>query len=258
MDVRLIPMRALDNLLRAGAHSSDGWDVDTFWHKHDMHQLLYAFDGAVEVEGRAARYKVPRQFAMWIPAGTVHRTRIQKVPSGSVFLSADMVDSPAGDPRVIVAPRVMREMIIHAMRWPFDRVADDVSTIYFDCFAKLCSEWISAEVPIALPASTDQRIAAILDFTSAHIAQVSLVDVCQAVGMSERSLRRHFRAGVGMTWEEYRQRLRIYLAIEALDRGDRSVGSIAADVGYESPAAFAKMFRTVMGIGPSDYRKSAR
>ena len=74
--------------------------------------------------------------------------------------------------------------------------------------------------------------------------------------MSERSLRRHFKTAVGMPWEEFRQRQRICLAIDALDTTTKSVGTIAADVGYENQAAFAKAFRVVMGVGPSEYRKS--
>ena len=58
----------------------------------------------VEVEGQAARYKVPNHLAVSIPAGTVHRTTIQKVRSGSIFLTPDMAESAAGSPRVVSVP----------------------------------------------------------------------------------------------------------------------------------------------------------
>ena len=258
MEVRLVPMRSPRTAPWAGAYSSDGWEVVTPWHLHDMHQLLYAFEGSVEVEGRSAHYKVPRQFAIWIPAGTIHRTAIHKVRSGSVFFSPDLVECPAGSPRVICVPKLMREMIMYSMRWPLDRPADQISASYFDCFAKLCAEWTSHEVNLILPASADERIDAIMSFTRRHIANVNMYSICHAFGMSERSLRRHFSKSVGMTWEEFRQRLRIYVAIDALDHTTRSVGSIAADVGYASQAAFAKKFRLMMGMGPTEYRRSMR
>ncbi|TAL02455.1 MAG: hypothetical protein EPO08_07145, partial [Rhodospirillaceae bacterium] len=66
MNVRLVAMRATEHRPWAGAHSSDGWEVASPWHTHDMHQLLYAFEGSVEVEGRSGCYKVPNQFAVWI------------------------------------------------------------------------------------------------------------------------------------------------------------------------------------------------
>jgi len=255
MDLQLIKKRLEGSKLQAGALCSSGWIVDSPWHRHDMHQLLYAFEGSLTVEGKSGRYKVPRQFAAWIPAGAEHRTTIQRVASGSVYLSRDLLPCSAETPRVIVAPMLMRQMVMHAMRWPLDRSEDDaISNIYFQCFAKLCEEWIRDEVKLVLPESDQPRIARIMEFTHKHIATVTLADVCSSVGISERSLRRQFGSTVGISWEEYRQRLRIHLALEALDETAKPIGTIAADHGYENPAAFARAFRSIMGMSPSEYR----
>jgi len=108
-----------------------------------------------QVEGRHGRYKVGRQFAVWIPAGAVHRITIQKVASGSVFLAANMVRCTADAPRVIAAPLLLREMTMHAMRWPLDRTEDSTSEAYFTCFARLCEEWVCSEVQLVLPYSSN-------------------------------------------------------------------------------------------------------
>lgn len=258
MQAQLSPMRPVDSTIRAGAFNSDGLDIETPWHVHDLHQLMYAFEGSVEVEGPAARYKVPHQFAAWIPAGTVHRTTIQNVRSGSVFFRVDMIDWPVDSVRVIPVSNLMREMIMHAMRWPISGVDDADSLAYFDCFARLCSEWITQEVRLVLPSSDDARINAITNFTRANLASVTLHDICKAVGMSERSLRRHFLKAMGISWEDFRLRLRIYLAIDKLDNTKAPIGAIAADVGYSSQTAFAKAFKAIMGIGPSAYRRVPR
>jgi AraC-like DNA-binding protein len=249
-------MREPGCILQAGAHSSNGWDVETPWHHHDMHQLLYAFEGSVEVEGRLGRYRVPHQFAAWIPAGAVHRTTIQQVPSGSVFFAPAMAPCAETAPRVIPAPRLMREMVMHAMRWPLDREDDTASAVYFTCLANLCQEWIQGDVRLVLPSSTDPAIRAIMDFTEANLAGVTVADVCRRAAVSERTLRRRFRGEAGITWEEFRQRLRLHLALDQLEQTDRQVGAIAADLGYESQAAFAKMFRSVIGASPTAYRAS--
>jgi AraC-like DNA-binding protein len=257
MQIPLIQMLPAGSSLRAGALCSSGWSVDSPWHRHDMHQLLYAFEGALVVEGRNGRYKIPRQFAAWIPAGAAHRTTIQKVASGSIYISPSLLPMSADTPRVIVAPLLMREMVMHAMRWPLDRSADDTTSVaYFECFARLCAEWIGDEVKMVLPVSDDRRIAAIMEFTRNHIASVALSDVCRALGMSERSLRRQFTSNVGMSWEEYRQRLRIHLALHDLDTTNKPIGAIAASNGYENQAAFARAFRAIIGVSPTDYRDS--
>lgn len=255
MQAPLSPMRSADSVMKAGAFSSDGLEIETPWHFHDLHQLLYAFEDSVEVESQFARYKVPHQFAAWIPAGTVHRTAIQNVRSGSVFLSTDMLDVPANSLRVIPVSNLMREMVIHAMRWPIDGEDDDFSRAYFTCFAKLCSEWVSREVTLVLPSSDDPRINAIIKFTGANLQSVALADVCKVVGMSERSLRRHFQKAMGISWEDFRLRLRMYTAIDYLDSTSKPIGVIAAEVGYTSQTAFARAFKAIMGIGPTAYRR---
>ncbi|HVL00998.1 MAG TPA: helix-turn-helix transcriptional regulator [Dongiaceae bacterium] len=257
MDATFSPMRQMGGSIsiKAGTFNSDGLEIETPWHYHDLHQLLYAFEDSVEVEGESARYKVPHQFAAWIPAGTPHRTTHKRVRSGSIFFRPDMIEWPVHSLRVIPVSTLMREMIIYAMRWPIDGEDDALSVAYFDCFARLCSEWLKQEVTLVLPSSDDHRINVIADFTRANLSTVTLNDVCKNVGMSERSLRRHFHKAMGISWEDFRLRLRIYKAIDELDTTKKPIGEIAADVGYSSQTAFAKAFRSIMGMGPTAYRR---
>lgn len=247
-----------NSAIRAGALNSDGLEIETPWHFHDFHQLLYAFEDSVEVEGQSARYKVPHQFAAWIPAGNIHRTIHRGARSGSVFFRADMINWPPSSLRVVPVSHLMREMIIHSMRWPIDGKDDATSLAYFECFARLCSEWIAQEVTLVLPSCDDHRINAVANFTRSNLSTVTLQDVCKNVGMSERSLRRHFHKAMGISWEDFRLRLRIYKAIDDLDTTRKPVGEIAADVGYASQTAFAKAFKAIMGIGPTAYRRVRR
>lgn len=258
MDVPLIRMSQSAERARAGAHCSDGWDVDTPWHQHDLHQCVYAFEGALEIEGEAGRYIVPRQFAAWIPAGTAHRTKIQKLASGSVFFEPEMIACPPGALRILPVSSLMREMIFYAMRWPIERPADATGEAYFDCLAALFAEWIEQEAPLLLPTSADARIKAAMEYTRVHVASASFDAACAAAGMSARSLRRRFKDETGMSWEEFRRRQRLCLAIDALDFTTKPVGVIAAEIGYENQAAFAKAFRAMMGLSPSEYRKARR
>jgi len=258
MENGLTRLRDPESTIRAGSISSEGIEMETPWHYHDLHQLLYAFEDSVEVEAEAARYKVPNQFAAWIPAGMMHRTAIQNVRSGSIFFKPELIQVPAKNLRVIPASNLMREMIRYSMRWPIDGQDDDVSIAFFECFAKLCSEWIAQEVKLVLPSSDAPRINSIVEFTRKNLSTVSLADVCNAAGMSERSLRRHFQRSMGITWDDYRMRLRMYEAIDSLDNTNKLVGEIAADVGYASQAAFAKAFRSIMGISPAAYRRAQR
>ncbi len=256
--IDLSPMRIPGSTIKAGSYNSQDLDIETPWHYHDLHQIIYAFEGSVEVESQTTRFKVPHQFAAWIPAGTIHRTAIQRVKSGSIFFSPEMVKIPNDSLRVIAANSLMREMILYAMRWPIHGESDATGEAFYQCFALLCKEWVTDEVQLALPATDNPRIKAVIDFTRLNLPTVKLNDVCDAIGMSPRSLRRKFQKEMGISWEEYRHRLRMYAAIAELDKTDKSVGEVAAYVGYASQSAFSRAFHAFMGIGPSAYRKGRK
>ena len=65
---------------------------------------------------------------------------------------------------------------------------------------------------------------------------------------------RQFVRELGMSFGEWRQRLRYLAAIEALD-SERSVQNVAFDLGYSSASAFISMFRKMMGTTPDELRR---
>ncbi len=60
----------------AGSFYYEGDRLVTGWHRHDLDEIEYALQGAVEVETVVARYFLPPQQAAWIPAGLDHDTTI--------------------------------------------------------------------------------------------------------------------------------------------------------------------------------------
>jgi AraC-like DNA-binding protein len=239
----------------AGAIVQDRFDLDCPWHCHDMHQLQYAFEGAIEVEDARGHHLLPCQLAAWIPAGVAHRTSLHRVRSGSILFSPDMVRGAGDRVRIVEVSPLMREMVLGAMRWPLDRPQEPTAQAYFVALGLLCAEWIRNEAPLSLPTCADARLRAAMEYTRAHLADADLRSVCRAAGLSERSLRRGFRAATGMTWESYRRQARLLAAIPLLSGTRRPVGSIALDVGFESQSAFAKALRKLTGKSPLDFRR---
>ena len=157
--------------------------------------------------------------------------------------------------RVVLVPPLMREMIMGAMRWPLTEPLQRSGRTYFQALAMLCGEWIQSEAQLALPTSANPRLCKVMDFTRRHLADADLTSVCRIAGLSERSLRRHFRAATGMTWENYRRRSRLARAIVLLSESKLTIGAIALQVGFESQGAFARALNKLIGERPSDYRK---
>jgi len=84
----------------------------------------------------------------------------------------------------------------------------------------------------------------------------SLARLAERVGTSERSLSRLFRAETGLSWQEWRDRMRFVLALEGVQEGVSST-ALAARLGYSSPSAFVAAFRRRTGMPPSEWRKRA-
>ncbi len=80
------------------------------------------------------------------------------------------------------------------------------------------------------------------------------------LGMSERTLARRFEAEVGLSFRNWRRRMRLFKAIELLG-GGLDVTRTAMNLGYGSTSAFVYAFRTEMGRSPQAYmrrRKAAQ
>jgi len=239
----------------AGAFTQDEFDLDSPWHHHGMHQLQYAFEGSIEVEDKSRRNLLPRTLAAWIPAGVSHRTSLHRVRSGCILLSPSLLPDAGDRVRIVMVSSLMREMILGAMRWQIGQPLDAVGESYFKTFALLCAEWIKDEAPLSLPTSEDPALRAAMDHTRGHIATATLESASTAASLSERTLRRRFQSVTGTSWEDYRRRARLLAAVEQLTNTNQSIGRIAMALGYESQSAFAKAFRSLLGVNPSEFRQ---
>jgi len=80
-------------------------------------------------------------------------------------------------------------------------------------------------------------------------------DIAQHAGLEPRTFLRRFVIATGMKPSEYQQRLRITRAREMLEFSRSSVEEIALNVGYEDTGGFRRVFRKIVGLAPSDYRR---
>jgi len=102
----------------------------------------------------------------------------------------------------------------------------------------------------------DVEILRAQDLIEADLAAGSSVGELSAkIAMSRRTFVRRFTRATGRSPRDYLQRVRIEAAKRALEGTRRSVGSIAAGIGYRDPVAFRKVFERLTGLTPADYRR---
>lgn len=68
---------------------------------------------------------------------------------------------------------------------------------------------------------------------------------------------RTFRAVFGETPNRYLQRRRVERAMFLLRETDRSITDICIAVGFTSLGTFSRMFRVVVGVAPSEFRRTS-
>ena len=255
----LVDMGRGDRTL-AGSFVYEGAALVTGWHHHDLHQIEYAVRGVVEVETADGRYLLPPQQAAWIPAGLEHETTINTaVRTISVFFERRLVAGAGDRARILAVDPLLREMVVHSVRWPIERVERDaVADRYFHALADLVGATLDNESPLRLPTSTHPVVAEAMAHTQQTLATASAAGVSSAVNVSERTLRRLFDAEVGQSWRSYLQQARLLRATALLADGDGTVLDIATAVGFDSVTAFTRAFVQRCGETPSAYRRRVR
>ncbi|WP_138466122.1 helix-turn-helix domain-containing protein [Poseidonocella sp. HB161398] len=226
-------------------------------HSHPRDQLLHALSGVVHVRTAQGSWVVPPDCALWIPAGCVHAVEMAgPVQMRSAYLRPGAAGQAADRPRVLAMNDLARALIVE-----LGRIAEAEAP---DPRAEMLAGLLIAEIsrleeqPLALPLPQDPRLLRLCRaFLEAPSARLSLKDWAARAAMSRRSLTRRFRAETGLSPEGWRQQACVLCALPRLVAG-MPVTSIALDLGYDSPAAFATMFRRHLGQSPRDWRRETR
>jgi len=86
----------------------------------------------------------------------------------------------------------------------------------------------------------------------------TIADLADEVGISRSALVDRFTRYLAEPPMTYLTRWRLQLAVQSLERTSRGVADIAANVGYESEAAFSRAFKREFGQPPGRYRAASK
>jgi len=88
--------------------------------------------------------------------------------------------------------------------------------------------------------------------------QINTKQLALQSDMSERNFARRFQAATDMTPNQYLQHIRIDTAQDLLQYSNLNIAEIAERTGFNDLSYFAKIFKKLRSISPSDYRKTVR
>ena len=219
-------------------------------HRHDEHQLVYVSTGVLAVTTPAGRWVASADRAVWLPASTWHEHRFYGASAfHTVGFAAGHPPLTTHAPAVVAVTPLLRELLVaitdDALPEPETR---RIRAVVRDQLRR------TREEPIMLPTARDPRLAAACALAAADLSvPVALVDLARAVNAGERTLSRLFRGEFGMTYPQWRTRLRVFESMILL-AGGTSVTEAGLRCGWGTTSGFVETFHRTMGRTPGAYR----
>jgi AraC-like DNA-binding protein len=218
-------------------------------HRHDEHQLVYVSTGVLAVTTSAGRWVASAERAVWLPAGTWHEHRFYGDSSfHAIGFELDAAPLADTEPAVIAVTAFLRELLVACTDDTLPPVeARRIRGVLRDQLRRTRQE------PIMLPAARDPRLASACRLVSADLARSwPLAALAAQVGAGERTLSRLFRTEFGMTYPQWRTRVRVFEAMVLL-AGGTPVTETAHRCGWSTTSAFIDTFQRMMGRTPGAY-----
>ena len=215
---------------------------------HREAQLLYAASGIMRVVTASGAWVIPPSRAVWIPPEVAHEIFMSgDVQMRSLFIAPELSPASLQHCCVLAVTPLLRELILRAVQGPPHADNPLIQQLMLEELASL------ENLPLHIPMPTDRRLQNIcLALLHSPDHPNTLEDWAQQVGASSRTLARLFQRQLKMSFNAWRQQLRLMEALPRLLAGD-SVQSVARDLGYGSARAFSAMFRRLLGDNPREY-----
>lgn len=239
-------------------------------------RLIHSGTGEIEFDGR--RYAVSAGDLVLVPEGAVLACRATSADFafGSIRFTASL-DAYGRLPGAIPVPERSRVGDDSVLRASFDEVvrawqsplpgrsllASGHLGVVLGRAADLAAERgerVSRPTAEARMHSRirDPRVTRVIDYLALDLRRTpDSAALCAMVHMSESTLRRTFKQQTGKTIGAYLRELRVSAAARRLALSEESIGQIAEAVGLADANYFARSFREVFGLTPSEYRRLA-
>lgn len=97
-----------------------------------------------------------------------------------------------------------------------------------------------------------------IEFINSHYQRKNiLAEFCKRYHFTPEYISRRFKSETGFTVSKYLQKVRIEKCCELLACTDMNISDIAGEVGYHDIKFFNEIFRRMLNMSPSEYRKLA-
>ena len=223
-------------------------------HRHAWGEFVYSFSGVIEVKLETQHVVAPPQLGIWLPPDVEHvGLNREAAMHSSLYVAVELCAALPGEACALSVNPLSRALLEHLR----DHVPDVPPSEKDIRLMRVLVDQLAHATRVAsyLPRSEDQILSEVLLALENDPADNrSLAEWAVAFHSTERTLSRRCQRDLGMSFAEWRQRLRVIKALSRLESGEK-VSTIALDLGYASASAFVAMFRKMTGVTPDEHRR---
>lgn len=219
-------------------------------HAHERDQVLYAIEGVMRVATAREAWIVPPHRALYVPAGLEHGVALRgNVEMRTLYIRPGSHFELPETPAVLDISPLLRALILALLDEPllYDEHGRGgwLASLILDELAR------ARRLQLVIPMPRDDRLKRLCKELLDDPSRSETLDQwAEVAGASARTLSRLFANEVGLTFAQWRQRVRFHNAMEAIVRGE-PIGRVAHANGYESASAFTAAFRKAFGVTPA-------
>ena len=228
-------------------------NTETRLHLHQWGQLQFISGGILELNAQGKRFLAPSNHAIWVPAGIVHQSYNRKpIAYCSVNIVPELAQNLPKQACLLTVTSII-EAIIGDLRSRNIQIAQTKQDKRL--FKVLLDQFISTQqTEYFLPTTQNKLLMPILSALEINPSDpTSLNDWAKRVHTTERTLARHCKNELGMSFTEWRLRMRYLYSLELLRKG-KSIKEIAFTLGYNQASPFITMFKKYADCTPELYK----
>ena len=228
-------------------------NTETRIHSHPWGQVQLISGGILEMKAQGTRFLAPPHLAIWVPAGVMHTSYNRKPLSYCSLNIAERLTKcfPSCTSLIKITP--IASSIINDFRCRNISIAqtEQDKRLVQVLLDQLATQDTQHHF---LPSSDNKYLVTILaEVEENPLDNRSLAQWAEKVHTTERTLARHCQSELGMSFTEWRLRVRYLYSMELLRNG-HSVKEVALTLGYNQASPFIAMFKKYAGQTPEQYK----
>lgn len=238
---------------------------------HDDNLLIYCMDGEGEARVGNHRLRIRTGDILLIPKGVPHTYKArQKQPWTIYWVHFDGQDAAAFIDHLSVKEAANRPYVMPI--GTHSRLVSDFEALLearestYNLNAYLCAanqlRQILSHIALLKPLARQRQARTGFDLEKVHSLmqahaheQLDLDTLAEAINLSKYHFVKKYKELTGTTPINHFIQLKIERACHLLDTTDNGISDIAFAVGYEDAYYFSRIFKKLMGVSPSQYRK---